>query len=249
MPYITLSGGLPLVVPTDGSRGWGSTIKTNTFQAITDHDHTTGKGNPITAGAISANAVGGPAIRLANNVYLRGRNQAGSGDIDLIKVNTSDKLAFGANISAATIEGALTMSGLSASQFVVTDGSSVLESTALPTASWVPTISTSSGTNNGGSLQEARYVQIGSIVVFWVYFTSFTVLTGTPSTITITPPAAGVSMSGLFPVGLLTSNTTPESAYWSFNGTIISISQTDGGQFTNGGSAYVASIQGFYRAV
>lgn len=35
-------------------------------------------------------------IRLANNASLRGRNNAGSGDISIIKVNTSDKPEFGA---------------------------------------------------------------------------------------------------------------------------------------------------------
>lgn len=126
MPYITLSGGLPLQVPTDGTRGWGSTLKTDTFQKIADHDHTTGKGNPITAAAISANAISGAAVRYNNDEYIRGRNQAGSGDINIIKVNTSDTLTLGAAVSgtSATLSGNVNLSGSTASVLGTTsDGS------------------------------------------------------------------------------------------------------------------------------
>lgn len=92
MPYLTLSGGLPLQVPTDGTRNWGQTLKTNTWQKITDHDHTTGKGTAISTNALAANAVVGTKFRLANQEYLRALNAAGNSDLSLIKANASDLL-------------------------------------------------------------------------------------------------------------------------------------------------------------
>lgn len=43
---------------------------------------------------IAANAVDETKIRLTNNSYLRARNFAGSGDVNLIKVNASDRIEF-----------------------------------------------------------------------------------------------------------------------------------------------------------
>lgn len=44
---------------------------------------------------IGADQVDDTKIRLRNNQYLRARNNAGSGDISVLKVNTSDKPEFG----------------------------------------------------------------------------------------------------------------------------------------------------------
>lgn len=57
MPYKTLSGGLPLKVPTDGTRGYGSTMETETYRKIVDHDHTSGKGSSIGTTAITNGAI------------------------------------------------------------------------------------------------------------------------------------------------------------------------------------------------
>ena len=40
-----------------------------------------------------ANSVGAAAMRLANDAYLRARNNAGDGDINILKVGTDDKLS------------------------------------------------------------------------------------------------------------------------------------------------------------
>lgn len=102
MPYITLgtSSQLTIKVPTIGSTDWGDTMRTDTFLKLAQHDHTgSGSGTQIATGALAADAVTGPKILLANDQYLRGRNQANSADINIVKVNTSDKIATGADFA------------------------------------------------------------------------------------------------------------------------------------------------------
>lgn len=48
----------------------------------------------ITGSDLAANAVGGAKIRLENNTTLRGRNAANSADVDMFKLNASDKMEF-----------------------------------------------------------------------------------------------------------------------------------------------------------
>ena len=50
----------------------------------------------IPSGAYGADTIDEDDIRLANDSYLTGRNNAGDGDIDIIKVNTSDGITLGA---------------------------------------------------------------------------------------------------------------------------------------------------------
>jgi hypothetical protein len=102
MPYITLgtASQLTIKVPTIGSTDWGDTLRTDTFLKIAQHDHTgSGSGSQISTGALAADSVTGPKILLANDSYLRGRNNANSANIDTIKVNTSDKIATGADFA------------------------------------------------------------------------------------------------------------------------------------------------------
>ena len=69
MPYTELgsSSTLKLKVPTKGTTNWDEELKTNTFQKITDHDHTgtDGKGSKITTEAITDLNV--TDAKLANN--------------------------------------------------------------------------------------------------------------------------------------------------------------------------------------
>lgn len=51
------------------------------------------------------NQVDGRIIRLNNNQFQRGRNNAGTGDINLLKVNTSDHLEIGAIIDGGGFKG------------------------------------------------------------------------------------------------------------------------------------------------
>lgn len=50
----------------------------------------------IPAGAYAADSIDEDDIRLANNANLTGRNNAGDGDINILKVNTSDGVTMGA---------------------------------------------------------------------------------------------------------------------------------------------------------
>lgn len=104
MPLQTISLGLTLSVPTEGSQGTYSDFITF-VNAISSHDHTGGgDGVQITTDAIANGAVTAAKIDFANDQYLTADNFAGSGSIDIIKVNTSDKIAFGATVAAITVD-------------------------------------------------------------------------------------------------------------------------------------------------
>jgi len=76
MPYTELgsSSTLKLKVPTKGTTNWDEELKTNTFQKITDHDHTgtDGKGSKITTAAITDLNV--TDAKLANTLDLSGKS-------------------------------------------------------------------------------------------------------------------------------------------------------------------------------
>ena len=48
-------------------------------------------------------------LSLPNNIFLRGRNQANNAYVDLVKINASDEIEFGADLSASTVTGDLTL--------------------------------------------------------------------------------------------------------------------------------------------
>lgn len=52
MPYKTISLGLTLTVPTNGTTNWGTNLEKQAWEAISAHDHTTGKGQQIPTGGI-----------------------------------------------------------------------------------------------------------------------------------------------------------------------------------------------------
>lgn len=115
MPYITLSSGLTLSVPTAGTNNYADALKTGAWQKISEHDHTGGgKGLQIGAGAIAANAITETAIRFANNSYIRTRNAANSADLNLLKANASDLAEFGIRLAAFTLTNNTYISGRNA---------------------------------------------------------------------------------------------------------------------------------------
>lgn len=117
---ITITNGLTLTIPSPGEKNWTTSYQDDFAEAVSSHDHTGGgKGLQISTNAIASNAVIGTKIRLANDEYLRGRNAANSADINVIKVNTSNKLTFGANVATITIE-AGTITGIT--DLAVADG-------------------------------------------------------------------------------------------------------------------------------
>lgn len=67
MPFTTLSGGLTLTIPTNGTRNWGTTVLNTTWTAISAHGHTgSGDGNQMVTGSYSNNSV--TTIKLSKNI-------------------------------------------------------------------------------------------------------------------------------------------------------------------------------------
>ena len=96
----SLNLGLSLTIPTNGTRNWATLIKNGAWIPISQHAHTgSGDGNPIGSAGIAADAITGAKIRLDNDEWLRARNAADSGDINILKVDADDNLQFGANIA------------------------------------------------------------------------------------------------------------------------------------------------------
>lgn len=87
----TISSGLTLSVPSQGSKNWGTSFKNNFATPISAHDHTGGgKGLQISTNALASNAVTDPKIRLTNAGWLRARNAANSADVNLLRLNSSN---------------------------------------------------------------------------------------------------------------------------------------------------------------
>ena len=102
MPYFNVGSGADLILelPTRRTQNWNDNYLTNFTTPITQHDHTgSGKGRLIATAAISANAINGTKILLANDEYLRGRNNADSANVNIIKVNASDKIELGVDLA------------------------------------------------------------------------------------------------------------------------------------------------------
>lgn len=95
MPYITLASGLTIKVPTKGTTDWSDTMKSDTFQKVSEHDHTgSGRGTIIGTASIAADAVNDLKIRLINDSYLRSRNAANLADINIVKVDANDEIVI-----------------------------------------------------------------------------------------------------------------------------------------------------------
>lgn len=147
----TLTSGLTLTIPSQGATNWGTSFKNNFAQKISEHDHTgSGKGLQITTNAIASSAISGAKIRLANDEYLRARNAANSGDINILKVNTADQIQF--NLTPANVPPAgsiLMYGGASApTGYVLCDGSAISRSTY---AALFAVLSTTYGVGDGST--------------------------------------------------------------------------------------------------
>lgn len=117
----TYSGAITVYIPQMNDPGStyvsGSTSIRQAFINVSDHDHTgSGKGNPLGTTAIQDAAITNAKIAvgtitsdrlaaaasvgvIANNSYLKWRNQANLADLSVIKVNTSNILEFNLAIS------------------------------------------------------------------------------------------------------------------------------------------------------
>jgi len=66
MPFTSLSLGLTLTIPTNGTKNWGTTLKNTTWTKISQHAHTGGgDGNTIPTSGLTDYAV--TTIKLAKN--------------------------------------------------------------------------------------------------------------------------------------------------------------------------------------
>jgi len=69
MAYTTLSLGLTLTIPTNGTRNWGTTLKNTTWTKISSHDHSgSGNGNQISSTGLANFSV--TSAKLAKNIAL-----------------------------------------------------------------------------------------------------------------------------------------------------------------------------------
>lgn len=108
----TLSSGLTLTIPSQGSRNWGSTFQNNFAQKISEHDHTgSGKGLQISTNAIATNAATDAKIRLTNAGWFKGRNAANSADVNILRVNSADAIEFATAPANVPPSGSIIMFG------------------------------------------------------------------------------------------------------------------------------------------
>lgn len=67
---------------------------------ISGHNHTgSGNGGQLGASALQSNSVTGAKIRLANAEWLRARNAAGTNDVNMIRVNSSDVMELASSLA------------------------------------------------------------------------------------------------------------------------------------------------------
>jgi hypothetical protein len=108
MPFNTISLGLTLKVPTRSTKNWDSVLLADLFTPISSHDHSGGgAGNPIPADGLAANSVNDAKIQLRNAQWLRSRNAADTGDINILRVNASDGVEL--NVALTTTMGSVSI--------------------------------------------------------------------------------------------------------------------------------------------
>lgn len=70
MPFTTLSLGLTLTIPTNGTKNWGTTVLNTTWTKISNHGHTgSGDGNQIVAAGLASESV--TTAKLAKNIGFK----------------------------------------------------------------------------------------------------------------------------------------------------------------------------------
>ncbi len=93
MPFITLTGGLTLKVPTRGTEDWDTEFLNNFAQKISEHDHTgSGKGLQLGSGAIALDALDDRHTIIRHLSGIRSYNSTNSATFDMIKM-LSDTLS------------------------------------------------------------------------------------------------------------------------------------------------------------
>ena len=108
-------------------------------------------------------------------------------------------------------------------------------------SSWTPTISVGSGTIGATTVDYAKYIQVGKLVIAIVKIHGTT--TGTPTSIRVTLPVTASSSSNVFGCGLLIDSGSELAAVVrNSSTTVLQFTKYDGTGFTAGAGRYVAGI-------
>ena len=105
MAYILLgnTNQLQLEIPTEDTKDWGTRLKDNFVIKIIEHDHSgNGKGVQLGITAFPDNLINDIKIRLRNDQFLRARNSSNTGDVNLIKANSSNNIELGGSLESIT---------------------------------------------------------------------------------------------------------------------------------------------------
>jgi hypothetical protein len=188
------------------------------------------------------NSVSGPKVRLANNVALRGRNNANSADINLFKVNTSDHIEAGAILDMATFK----ITGLGTPTANSTDAAptSYVDTTAVPLTTKGDLLSFSTVRGRVAVGTDGQVLTADSTQSFGVKWatpsgsgtSNFIAEALVESNITISNPGTSTFDGTTVASGhniLLTGQTTQtENGLWTFNGSSSALTRPTG--WTNG---------------
>ena len=160
MPYTTLSLGLTLTIPTNGTRNWGTTVLNTTWTKISNHQHTgSGDGAQMVTGSISNNAI--TTAKLSKNI---GVNQATA----LVPSGTSQTIDFNEgntqflSLGSATGTVVLTLSNPEAGSYYwiwITQGATPRSLTWPASVKWPQGVAPILSTTNG------------NVDLVWLYYT------------------------------------------------------------------------------
>lgn len=92
---------LTITIPSAGERDWATSIRDNCFQLISDHSH---EGSGLGKKLRGYLALDQTEAVIANNTTLKGRNNAGNGGIDILKVDASDEVVLSTTIASAEFQ-------------------------------------------------------------------------------------------------------------------------------------------------
>ena len=110
MGYETLTGGLELVLPTNGTTNWGTIVRNSTWVKINNHNHTGGgQGELLTGASLVNNSIDG--TKLSQNLALTEASLVSAtapGNTALINWNSGNKASL--DVSAADAAVTVTLS-------------------------------------------------------------------------------------------------------------------------------------------
>lgn len=150
MPYTTLSLGLTLTIPTNGTRNWGTTLLNTTWTKISNHQHTgSGDGAQMVTGSITDNAI--TTVKLSKNI---GVNQATtltpSGTSQTINFNDGNTQFLGLGSATGTVVLTLSNPGTGSYYWIwVTQGATPRALTWPASVKWPQGVAPILSTTNG----------------------------------------------------------------------------------------------------